>query len=52
MQFSGEAFEHGSQALAAADAHGFEAVAGFPSIHFAQQSREDPPAGCADGVAE
>jgi hypothetical protein len=34
--------------LAAADAHGFEAVARAAATHFAQQRGKDPPARRAD----
>lgn len=44
--------KYGGEALAAADAHGFEAVAGFAAVHFVEQCGEDADAGGADGVAE
>ena len=44
--------EHRRQALAAADAHGLQAVAGLAAVHLAQQRGEDAAAGRADRVAE
>ena len=44
--------EHRGQALAAADAHRLQAVAGLAAVHLAQQRGEDPAAGRADRVAE
>src|SRR5699024_7106988 len=46
------AFEDGRDALAAADAHGLEAVAGLAAVHLAQHGGQDPAAGGADGMAE
>src|SRR5690606_20360944 len=39
-------------ALAAADAHGFEAEAAVPAYKLARQIGEDTPAGCANRVAK
>src|SRR5688572_25482810 len=39
-------------ALAAADAHGFEAVAGAAALHFVGEGGHDAAAGGADGVAD
>ena len=44
--------EHGGQALAAADAHRLQPVAGLAAVHLAQQRGQDPAAGRADRVAE
>ena len=49
---SADPLEHRGQALAAADAHRLQAVAGLAAVHLAQQRGEDPPAGRADRVAE
>src|SRR3954464_8662389 len=48
----GGPFEDGGQALAAAEAHGLQAVAGLAAVEFAQQGGEDAAAGGADGVAQ
>ena len=47
-----DALEHGGEALAAADAHGLQAVAGLAAVHLAGEGGEDPGAGGADGVAQ
>src|SRR5258706_14635729 len=44
--------EHGGQALPAADAHGFQPIAGAAAVQFARQRREHPATGRAYGVSE
>ena len=45
-------FEYGGQPLAAADAHGFQPVAGVAPIQFARQGGQHPAAGRSDRVAQ
>src|SRR5579859_7193886 len=47
---SSDPVEHGRQALAAADAHRLQAVAGTAPVQFARQRGQHPAAGGADGV--
>src|SRR3546814_6923444 len=49
---SGRALEDRRDALAAADTHGFKAVAAFPADQFARQIGQDAAAGRTDRVAE